>query len=241
MISATAVTPDADSRGDRDPARDPDLATWLARVAEHRARRARGRTRMRRAAVAAILSAGLATESPRLLLIRRAARDGDPWAGHMALPGGRVEPGDADDAATAERETSEEIGVDLAGHQVGRLSDLMAKAHSGPAPMVVSPWIYLCPPGATPGTSAEVDEVVTIPLSFFADPANRHERTWRLGRVPLAVPCYDWEGHVVWGLTLAMIDELVAVGYGRRLPSTWTRLRGLARSVRAGRRPRPSR
>src|ERR1700682_285931 len=40
-----------------------------------------------RAAVAAVLRAG--TTGPEILFIERAKREGDPWSGHMAFPGGR--------------------------------------------------------------------------------------------------------------------------------------------------------
>ena len=57
---------------------------------------------LRRGAIAAVLRVGpLDTE---LLLIRRAERDGDPWSGHMALPGGHQHPSDEDMLATAIRE-----------------------------------------------------------------------------------------------------------------------------------------
>ena len=48
-----------------------------------------------------------------LLVIQRAEKAGDPWSGHMALPGGRREPGDRDAYDTARRETLEEVGIDL--------------------------------------------------------------------------------------------------------------------------------
>jgi len=61
------------------------------------------------AAVAIILT----PQPDSILLIRRADRSGDPWSGHMALPGGRREAGDSDLAGTAIRETAEEVGIRL--------------------------------------------------------------------------------------------------------------------------------
>ncbi|KAI9648886.1 hypothetical protein NHQ30_001452 [Ciborinia camelliae] len=50
---------------------------------------------------------------PELLFIKRAAREGDRWTSHVALPGGKRDPTDASDQEVAVRETSEEIGLDL--------------------------------------------------------------------------------------------------------------------------------
>jgi len=50
---------------------------------------------------------------PEVLFIKRATREGDKWNGHVALPGGRRDPEDEDDLATAVRETIEEVGIDL--------------------------------------------------------------------------------------------------------------------------------
>jgi 8-oxo-dGTP pyrophosphatase MutT (NUDIX family) len=52
-----------------------------------------------------------------VLFIKRAARAGDRWTSHVALPGGkRDERLDADDCATAVRETWEEVGLVLGKH-----------------------------------------------------------------------------------------------------------------------------
>ena len=58
-----------------------------------------------RAAVAIVLRE--MADGPQVLLIRRAQREGDPWSGHMAFPGGRVDPDDESLLATALRETHE--------------------------------------------------------------------------------------------------------------------------------------
>ncbi|MDP9122742.1 MAG: CoA pyrophosphatase, partial [Acidobacteriota bacterium] len=57
------------------------------------------------AAVALVLAGG-GTELS-LCVIRRAERAGDPWSGHLALPGGRASAADPDARAVAERETLE--------------------------------------------------------------------------------------------------------------------------------------
>ena len=62
------------------------------------------------AAVAAILTD---ERGPDLLFIHRVAHDRDPWSGHIAFPGGRIEEEDASSRAAAERETREELGMDL--------------------------------------------------------------------------------------------------------------------------------
>ncbi|MBA3258253.1 MAG: NUDIX domain-containing protein, partial [Gemmatimonadales bacterium] len=55
----------------------------------------------------------LVPDPDSVLLIRRAERTGDPWSGHMALPGGRRDSEDSDLIATAIRETAEEVGLQL--------------------------------------------------------------------------------------------------------------------------------
>ena len=71
---------------------------------------------MRLAAIALVLRIGAVGE-PELLMIKRSEHDGDPWSGHVACPGGRMEAGDHDLTQTAMRETWEETGlkVDLTG------------------------------------------------------------------------------------------------------------------------------
>ena len=62
---------------------------------------------MSRAAVALVLRGP--AEAPGILFIKRASRDGDPWSGQMAFPGGRYDPADESEKETAIRETEEEV------------------------------------------------------------------------------------------------------------------------------------
>lgn len=50
---------------------------------------------------------------PEVLFIKRAARNGDRWTSHIALPGGKREAGDSSNRATSIRETREETGLEL--------------------------------------------------------------------------------------------------------------------------------
>src|SRR5690606_38271331 len=102
----------------------------------------------KRAAVALVLrqppSGPSTPASAEVLLIRRAEQPGDPWSGHMALPGGRCEPTDANVLVTAQRETHEEVGLSLqrSGLPIGRLPALPAIARGRPVGLTVIPLVF---------------------------------------------------------------------------------------------------
>ena len=85
----------------------------------------------REAAVALVLQPQVS--GLRALFILRAKKEGDPWSGQMALPGGHREAIDADLVETARRETQEEIGLDLnqAGRYLGRFDGHSGEPASG--------------------------------------------------------------------------------------------------------------
>ena len=83
-----------------------------ARIRAHDATLAEPDGEVRQAAVALILHEPDGS-SPEILFIERAKREGDPWSGQMALPGGRRDTEDRDLQTTAARETFEEVGISL--------------------------------------------------------------------------------------------------------------------------------
>jgi len=184
----------------------------------------------RQAAVALILR-----ESPRgpeVLFIERAQREGDPWSGHMAFPGGRLDSSDADARATAERETVEEVGLSLEGaDHLGHIADLRGNPRVQTA-LVISAHAYEVEPGGPPLLleRAEVADAFWFPVADLHDPS-RHVRfeTPALRRRPfpgieVGVP----ERHVVWGLTYHFLDIFFGA-LGAPLPDRWGELRDFER------------
>ena len=164
----------------------------------------------RRAAVAVVLRD--VNDIIELLLIKRSEHAGDPWSGHVALPGGRQEPGDATLQDTALRETLEETGIDIArdGLVLGTLDELRPRTPVLP-PIIVTPVVAVVPAAVTIQPSDEVAAAFWVPLSALADPAVAVESeitargsTWR-------VPSYQLGAHVVWGMTERILNNLLAI------------------------------
>lgn len=139
-----------------------------------------------------------------VVLTRRAARLRH-HGGQIALPGGRVDPGDASVVAAALRETEEEIGLSAGAVTViGSLPE-----HETVTGFAVTPVIgHVTGPFVPRPAPAEVAEVFEVPLGFLADPANLqiHGRPWQ-GQVRryYAIP---YGPHYIWGATARILKAL---------------------------------
>lgn len=165
----------------------------------------------RRSAVAIPLRVG--ADGLEVLMIERAHRPGDRWSGHMAFPGGMLHKLDASSLDGALRETREEIGVDLArqGQLLARLSDISSIAHIGQRrPLVITPYVFAVTGPLAPQLNHEVAEVVWVPLSFLRELNNRGEMELTRQQRLLRLPYYTFQGKRIWGLSLRMLDELLA-------------------------------
>ena len=187
----------------------PLLQLIETRLAGHRPSRKLLRPLMKRSAVAMILQ--VREGELNILMIKRAERKGDPWSGHMAFPGGRMDRDDRNGFAAAVRETEEEVGLRLGPEDrcIGRLSDLNARPHKGAFGMAVSPFVFHLDREVSFVPNYEVAEVVWVPLEFLLDTDNREQMVWERTGVRMPLPCYFYEGRRIWGLSLAMLDELM--------------------------------
>ncbi|KAJ5693269.1 hypothetical protein N7462_002692 [Penicillium macrosclerotiorum] len=117
---------------------------------------------------------------PEVLFIKRASRVGDRWTGHVALPGGKRDPEDADDREAAIREASEEIGLDLTTDDtisVGNLPERVVTTSWGSVPlMVLCPFVFITTRMDSPTLKLQPTEVASthwIPLRALLSPSLR--------------------------------------------------------------------
>jgi 8-oxo-dGTP pyrophosphatase MutT (NUDIX family) len=121
---------------------------------------------------------------PEVLFMKRAAREGDRWTSHVALPGGRRDAEDQDDKAAAIRETQEEVGITLDEQsclEVGNLPQRLVTTSWGKVPlMVLCPYLFLLIKHDTPPLRLQPTETASthwVPLRVLL--ASR-QRTFEL-------------------------------------------------------------
>ena len=157
------------------------------------------------AAVAVVI----APDPDSILLIRRAERAGDPWSGHMALPGGRREPGDLDLVATVIREIGEEVGIELARVDLtGPLEDVVPRTPVLP-PIAVRPFVFFPPARPDLVLNPEVASARWVPLDNLLEPDAHHPVRLDVAGQSREVPAYQLEDAVVWGMTERILSDLL--------------------------------
>lgn len=173
----------------------------------------------RRAAVALVLHD--VEEGPEMLFIERAEREGDPWSGHMAFPGGRVDARDAGDPQTAaERETREEVGLDLVdAARLGRLGDLSGHP-THEHPLVISAFVYAIATRRPLTLNHEVRAALWVPVRALVAPTSQVAYPYpRAGNALFpGVRVGESDQHVVWGLTYRFLEGFFAA-LGTSLPT----------------------
>jgi len=128
-------------------------------------------------------------------------------AGQISFPGGSSEPGDQDEAATALRETEEEIGISPSQVEIlGNLGDMAL-----PSGFLITPVVGLIEPGLEfMPCPAEVADVFQIPLSLVLEPAAYRDSTWEYQARSRRVLELYYEDYRIWGATAAMLFHLAS-------------------------------
>lgn len=139
------------------------------------------------------------------VLLTLRAQDLKHHAGQIAFPGGRIEPGDADAAAGALRETEEEIGLRREFVEVlGVLPD-----HVLISGYRVTPVIGLVRPGFELRLDpTEVAGTFEAPLRSLLDPATHSRRLRSIGGHEIETVDLPWGTFNIWGATAGMLLTL---------------------------------
>ncbi|KAK2080690.1 hypothetical protein QBZ16_000544 [Prototheca wickerhamii] len=157
------------------------------------------------------------TRAPHVILTERTSTL-RAHGGEVSLPGGKRDEEDADDVATALRESHEELGLDPRSVQVlGTLRPFLSKYLLSVTPVLAAiPARHAFRPNPE-----EVDSVFACPLDFFLRAAqHRSHDTELVPGTPYRVHFFDYTDHdgrtyCVWGLTAAMLIEVARLAYGR--------------------------
>lgn len=125
----------------------------------------------------------------------------------IAFPGGKVESYDVSMAATALRETEEEIGVQRSDIEVIKA---FTEIYIPPSNYLVSPFLGFCTFEPTFVLQAdEVAGIIELPLPFFLDDSNVVIRKLSTSyAASIDVPAFLVKEHIVWGATAMMMSEL---------------------------------
>ena len=146
-----------------------------------------------------------------ILFVERAARDRDPWSGDLGFPGGKVEERDGSPQAAAERETQEEIGLDLRNARyLGRLSDLTGIRLA----IRVSCFVYGIKEVCQLHLSEELRDAMWVPLGSLVDPESRVTATVRFGDEVMESPAIripELDKPVLWGLTYRLVTQFLQI------------------------------
>ncbi|MHA1824033.1 MAG: NUDIX hydrolase [Promethearchaeota archaeon] len=153
-----------------------------------------------------------AERSYDLILIRRTKHQKDKHSGEMSFPGGKYDPkSDKSYQDTAQRELMEELAISPNQLTIlGCIDD-----HLTPKGFIITPFVgYIKEKLEMKKQDGEVQEIVSIPISFFANRNNYRERTYYLKDDLIGVGKFkyktaDNKKYVIFGATSHIIVNFI--------------------------------
>lgn len=161
--------------------------------------------KMKKAAVLVIMFN--TAEGTQLILTKKAQGIGY-HSDQVSFPGGSVEKRETPLQA-ALRETKEEIGIDK------KYLEIIGRFHDDSVPIsryIVTPFVASLKTVPTfKLQTSEVKEVFTVPFEFFLDESNYTQQRVSVRGNELNVEGYNYDNHIIWGLTCRFIRTLVEI------------------------------
>ncbi|MBY9019479.1 MAG: CoA pyrophosphatase [Candidatus Lokiarchaeota archaeon] len=151
-----------------------------------------------------------------LVLIRRAKRTTDKHSGEMSFPGGKFDPIlDSSYLDTGLRELDEELGIPRNKISIlGCIDD-----HLTPKGFIITAFVaFITQEIKIVKQDSEVNEIVKIPITFFADKKKFRERTYNLKDNLIGVGKYNYfspenKKYVIFGATSHIIVNFIDTVY----------------------------
>ncbi len=144
----------------------------------------------------------------QIVLIVRAKIESDRHSGQISFAGGQLDATDASLQACALREVWEEIGVESEKiNIIGQMTEIFIPVSN----FQVFPFLGFCREKITfKAQETEVRSILTPNVCDFLNPDNKKIKDIHLNETTVleGVPYFDIEGHVVWGATAMMLEEL---------------------------------
>jgi 8-oxo-dGTP pyrophosphatase MutT (NUDIX family) len=142
----------------------------------------------------------------RLILILRKTYKGVHSA-QVGFPGGKLEDGDETIQDTALRETEEEVGI---SRETISVLKKLTEIYIPPSNFFVQPFLGITTelPKFVP-QEKEVEALIEVSLRDFMDDVNVITQTLSTSYAEsIDVPAFKLNGHIVWGATAMMLNEV---------------------------------
>jgi 8-oxo-dGTP pyrophosphatase MutT (NUDIX family) len=147
-----------------------------------------------------------------LLFIKRPESDRDPFSGHMAFPGGRMDSADNSKLETAIRETYEEVGIDInsSGRILGSLDDVNPN-NPRARNYIVTPYLSVLNEEVTiKPDSNEVERTLWVPMHHLVDDRNLEVRIRERDGTEVKDHAYQYEQYLIWGMTGRILHQFLS-------------------------------